>query len=134
MEILLERPLSGQEALAQLSASKPIRAGLEVRTAGGVVRVVRREGELWCIALPQPALEFFEHVGEVPLPPYIRRPAAAADRERYQSIFAREPGAVAHDGKPALRRGAGGGPGGARRAAHARDAARRGGHLPAAAG
>ncbi|HET9329903.1 MAG TPA: tRNA preQ1(34) S-adenosylmethionine ribosyltransferase-isomerase QueA [Steroidobacteraceae bacterium] len=95
VEILLERPLSGQEALAQLSASKPIREGLEVSTAGGVVRVVRREGELWCISLPQPALEFFEHVGEVPLPPYIRRPAAAADRERYQSIFAREPGAVA---------------------------------------
>ncbi len=95
VEILLERPLSGQEALVQLSASKPIREGLEVSTAGGVVRVVRREGELWCISLPQPALEFFEHVGEVPLPPYIRRPAAAADRERYQSIFAREPGAVA---------------------------------------
>lgn len=95
VEILLERPLCGQEALAQLSASKPIREGLEVSTAGGVVRVVRREGELWCISLPQPALEFFEHVGEVPLPPYIRRPAAPADRERYQSIFAREPGAVA---------------------------------------
>ena len=95
VEILLERPLGGQEALAQLSASKPIRDGLELTTAGGVVRVVRREGELWRISLPQPVLEFFEQVGEVPLPPYIRRPAAAADRERYQSIFAREPGAVA---------------------------------------
>lgn len=95
VEILLERPLAGREALAQLSASKPIRDGLELTTAGGVVRVVRREGELWRISLPQPVLAFFEQVGEVPLPPYIRRPAAAADRERYQSIFAREPGAVA---------------------------------------
>ncbi len=95
VEVLLERALAGWEALAQLSASKPIRDGLEISTAGGVVRVVRREGELWRISLPQPALEFFGQVGEVPLPPYIRRPAAPADRERYQSIFAREPGAVA---------------------------------------
>ena len=95
VEILLERALDGSEALAQLSASKPIRVGLEVATAGGPVRVLERAGDLWRIGLPQPALEFFERVGEVPLPPYIRRPAAAADRERYQSIFAREPGAVA---------------------------------------
>jgi len=95
VEILLERALSDREALAQLSASKPIRAGLEVATAGGTVRVLGREDELWRILLPAPALEFFERHGEVPLPPYIRRAPQAADRERYQSIFAREPGAVA---------------------------------------
>src|SRR5437763_325489 len=95
VEILLERALAGPEALAQLSASKPIRAGLEVRTAGGTVRVLAREGELWRIALPAPALEFFERFGAVPLPPYIRRAPDALDRERYQSLFAREPGAVA---------------------------------------
>ncbi|HEY0766946.1 MAG TPA: tRNA preQ1(34) S-adenosylmethionine ribosyltransferase-isomerase QueA [Steroidobacteraceae bacterium] len=95
VEILLERGLAGQEALAQLSAGKPIREGLEVDTAGGAVRVLRREDDLWRIALPAPALEFFERWGEVPLPPYIRRPADQTDRERYQSIFAREPGAVA---------------------------------------
>src|SRR5438067_8885161 len=95
VEILLERALAGPEALAQLSASKPIRAGLEVRTAGGTVRVLAREDELWRIALPAPALEFFERFGAVPLPPYIRRAPDALDRERYQSLFAREPGAVA---------------------------------------
>ena len=95
VEILLERALSGNEALAQLSASKPIRVGLEVGTAGGSVRVLAREGELWRIALPGPPLAFFERHGEVPLPPYIRRPPNANDRERYQSIFAREPGAIA---------------------------------------
>jgi len=95
VEILLERALSGREALAQLSASKPVRAGLEVSTAGGTVRVLAREEELWRIALPAPALGFFETFGEVPLPPYIRRPPEPTDRERYQSIFAREPGAVA---------------------------------------
>jgi S-adenosylmethionine:tRNA ribosyltransferase-isomerase len=95
VEILLERALAGNAALAQLSASKAIRAGLTVATAGGPVRVLGRDGELWRIELPLPALEFFERWGAVPLPPYIRRAAGAADRERYQSIFAREPGAVA---------------------------------------
>jgi S-adenosylmethionine:tRNA ribosyltransferase-isomerase len=95
VEILLERALDGREALAQLSASKPIRAGLAVTTAGGVVQVVERAGELWRIALPQPPLAFFERWGEVPLPPYIRRRADAIDRERYQSLLAHAPGAVA---------------------------------------
>jgi S-adenosylmethionine:tRNA ribosyltransferase-isomerase len=95
VEILLERALDGCEALAQLSASKPIRAGLAVTTAGGVVRVLEGAGELWRIALPQPALAFFERFGEVPLPPYIRRRADALDRERYQSLLAHTPGAVA---------------------------------------
>ena len=95
VEILLERVADVREALAQLSASKPIRAGLEIATAGGTVRVIAREGEFWRIAVPEPVLEFFERVGEVPLPPYIRRPPVSSDRERYQSIFAREPGAIA---------------------------------------
>jgi S-adenosylmethionine:tRNA ribosyltransferase-isomerase len=95
VEILLERALAGHEALAQLSASKPIRPELEVATAGGKVQVLERAGDLWRILLPQPALEFFERWGEVPLPPYIHRAADASDRERYQSIFARAPGAVA---------------------------------------
>ena len=95
VEILLERALEARQALAQLSASKPIRAGLEVETAGGMVRVLGREADLWRVELPAPALEYFERFGEVPLPPYIRRATRAADRERYQSIFARDPGAVA---------------------------------------
>jgi S-adenosylmethionine:tRNA ribosyltransferase-isomerase len=90
-------PDTHRQALVQLRASKPIREGLEIITPGGVVRVVRREDELWRVEVPGPgdALEFFEAWGEVPLPPYIHRPADAADRERYQSIFAREKGAVA---------------------------------------
>ena len=95
VEILLERALEARQALAQLSASKPIRAGLAVETSGGVVRVLAREAGLWRIELPAPAVDFFERFGEVPLPPYIRRAPLAADRERYQSIFARQAGAVA---------------------------------------
>jgi S-adenosylmethionine:tRNA ribosyltransferase-isomerase len=97
VEIFLERVKAGvvSEALVQLRASKPIREGLEITTAGGVVRVVGREDELWRVDVPGDALEFFETWGEVPLPPYIHRSADANDRERYQSIFAREKGAVA---------------------------------------
>jgi S-adenosylmethionine:tRNA ribosyltransferase-isomerase len=79
----------------QLRASKPIREGLEVTTAGGVVRILGRQDDLWRVEFPGPALEFFERWGDVPLPPYIHRAADANDRERYQSIFARERGAVA---------------------------------------
>jgi S-adenosylmethionine:tRNA ribosyltransferase-isomerase len=100
VEIFLERVMPVEagvrrEALVQLRASKPIREGLEVATAGGVVRVLAREDELWRVETPADALEFFEAWGEVPLPPYIHRAADASDRERYQSIFAREKGAVA---------------------------------------
>ena len=88
---------AGRQALVQLRASKPIREGLEITTPGGIVRVVGREDELWRVEVPGPgdALDFFEAWGEVPLPPYIHRSADATDRERYQSIFAREKGAVA---------------------------------------
>lgn len=101
VEIFLERVkaqshgVPGSEALVQLRASKPIREGLEITTAGGVVRVLGREDDLWRITVPGDALEFFETWGEVPLPPYIHRAADSVDRERYQSIFAREKGAVA---------------------------------------
>ncbi|HYL01601.1 MAG TPA: tRNA preQ1(34) S-adenosylmethionine ribosyltransferase-isomerase QueA [Steroidobacteraceae bacterium] len=95
VEILLERALAGNEALAQISASKPVREGLSIATAGGEVRVLERRAELWRIALPADALDFFERWGAVPLPPYIDREPEPADRERYQSVFARERGAVA---------------------------------------
>ncbi len=95
VEVFLERPLEGDAALVQMRASKAIRPGLEVSTPGGVLEVLHQEGDLWRVRLPSPPLEFFEQWGEVPLPPYIRRTPQAADRERYQSVFARKAGAVA---------------------------------------
>ncbi len=99
VEVFLERALGGNRAWVQMRASKPIRPGLVIGTVGGEVRVVEKvdtpAGDLWEIRTPGEALAFFEAHGSVPLPPYIERAAAPADRERYQSIFAREPGAVA---------------------------------------
>ena len=95
VEIFLERALAGREALVQISASKGAREGLGIATAGGEVRVLERCADLWRVALPDDALDFFERFGEVPLPPYIDRTPLPSDRERYQSLFARERGAVA---------------------------------------
>jgi S-adenosylmethionine:tRNA ribosyltransferase-isomerase len=95
VDMLLERVRGSHRALVQMRASKAIRAGLEIETAGGKVRVLERDGDLWEIETPEPALEWFERTGEVPLPPYIDRAPLAADRERYQTVFARAPGAVA---------------------------------------
>ena len=95
VEILLERALEGDQAIVQLRGSKPLRVGLELKTAGGTVRLIERCADLWRVELGAPALDLFEKWGDVPLPPYIRRSVNSNDRERYQSIFARERGAVA---------------------------------------
>jgi S-adenosylmethionine:tRNA ribosyltransferase-isomerase len=95
VEVFLERPLEARTALVQLRASKAIRPGLEIQSAGGSIEVLEPRGDLWLVRLPETALVFFERWGEVPLPPYIRRAPAHEDRERYQSVFARESGAVA---------------------------------------
>lgn len=94
-EIFLERPLSARRALVQLRGSKSLRAGQSLLTAGGEVALHVRHDDLWEVETPEDVVPFFEAHGQVPLPPYIEREAEAADRERYQSVFARAPGAVA---------------------------------------
>jgi S-adenosylmethionine:tRNA ribosyltransferase-isomerase len=95
VEILLERALEAKQALVQLKGAKSLKENLSITTAGGNVTLLERCGDLWRVELPACALDFFEEWGDVPLPPYIRRSADSRDRGRYQSIFAREPGAVA---------------------------------------
>ena len=95
VELLLERPLDGNNALVHAQASKPIRPAMEITSRGGKIRMIERRGDLWAVELPEPALGFFESYGQMPLPPYIRREPDAADSVRYQSIFARRRGAVA---------------------------------------
>jgi len=96
VEILLERALGGQRFLAQARASKGIRPGSEIDLPGShrAVAVGRRE-DLYEFELDGDVLTFFERHGAMPLPPYIGRPASEADRERYQTVYARQPGAVA---------------------------------------
>jgi S-adenosylmethionine:tRNA ribosyltransferase-isomerase len=95
VELLLERPLPQRRALVQLRDSKSVRPGAVLETQGGAVRVLQRQEPFWEVELPQDTVSFFEAFGQVPLPPYIDRAPTASDRERYQSLLARVPGAVA---------------------------------------
>jgi S-adenosylmethionine:tRNA ribosyltransferase-isomerase len=96
VEVLIERAAGERTALAQVRASKTPRPGTRIQLEGGAAaEVTGREGDLFRLALDQPVFAVLEAHGHMPLPPYIRRSDGPADRERYQTIFAREPGAVA---------------------------------------
>ncbi|ABI56563.1 tRNA preQ1(34) S-adenosylmethionine ribosyltransferase-isomerase QueA [Alkalilimnicola ehrlichii MLHE-1] len=98
VEVLVERPLDRHRVLARLRASKVPAPGTVLTLEGGVAaEVTGREGEFFTLRFTaeQTVLELLEHHGHMPLPPYIRRADVAADRERYQTVFARRPGAVA---------------------------------------
>ncbi|MCU0808609.1 MAG: tRNA preQ1(34) S-adenosylmethionine ribosyltransferase-isomerase QueA [Candidatus Contendobacter sp.] len=97
-EILIERLLDERRALVHLHASKSPKPGGALRfDAGFTATVLGRHGELFEISLDgdEPWLALLERHGQTPLPPYIRRPPTPEDRERYQTIYARQPGAVA---------------------------------------
>jgi S-adenosylmethionine:tRNA ribosyltransferase-isomerase len=96
VELLLERLLGPRTALVHLRASHKPQQGSEVDLPGGATaRVGARAGELTEIELDRDVVPFLEAHGETPLPPYIARSPNASDRERYQTVFARAPGAVA---------------------------------------
>jgi len=97
VEILVERVVDPMRALAHVRASKPPKAGRQIRLArGGVVEVLGRAGELFeLLFLDGPVLDVLEAWGEVPLPPYITHAAESDDERRYQTVYARVPGAVA---------------------------------------
>ena len=96
IELLLERVLTPRTALVHARSSKTLKAGAAVLLPGGrSARLIDRDGDLFRLEFSADVLEFFEAFGEVPLPPYIDRAPEEADRERYQTVYAREPGAVA---------------------------------------
>jgi S-adenosylmethionine:tRNA ribosyltransferase-isomerase len=98
VEVMIERMLSEHEALAQVRASKPPRAGSAMRLADSIeVRVLAREGEFYRLRFPDGAtvFELLERHGSVPLPPYIRHAPRGEDEQRYQTVYARSAGAVA---------------------------------------
>jgi len=96
VEVMLERVLAPRRVLAQLRASHPPGAGGEVELPGGArARVCRRRGALFELEIDRDVAPLLEMHGEVPLPPYIERSPNAADRERYQTVFAQAQGAVA---------------------------------------
>jgi S-adenosylmethionine:tRNA ribosyltransferase-isomerase len=95
VEVLIERVVAGREALAQVRASKPPRPGSALRLGPIEAEVLGREGEFTRLRFPGSVLELLERHGSVPLPPYISHAPEADDEARYQTVYARAPGAVA---------------------------------------
>lgn len=96
VEILLERVTGETGALAQLRASKAASTGTELRLPGGATATVTgRDGEFFALEFSTPVHAYLEQYGEVPLPPYLGREVLPDDSERYQTVYAREAGAVA---------------------------------------
>ena len=98
VEMLLERPLDAHRGLAHLRSSKSPKPGTELVFEGGIRAVVegRREALFELRFLGEtPLIALLEQHGHMPLPPYITREDELADRERYQTVYARRDGAVA---------------------------------------
>ena len=97
VEVLLERLLSDSECLAQLRVSKPLRpGGVILLEDGSRLVLVGREGSFFRLCLDGGGLaDKLQLLGHMPLPPYITRPDTRLDAERYQTIYASKPGAVA---------------------------------------
>jgi len=112
VEVLVERALDEHEVLAQVRASKTPKPGSWLLLAGKLrVRVLGRAGEFFHLrfADAEAVMTLLERHGHLPLPPYITHAAGAEDESRYQTVFARELGAVAaptaglHFGETMLR-------------------------------
>jgi len=96
VEVLIERALDARDALAQVRASHAPQPGGRLRLAGAVnATVIGREGDLFRLRFDGEVLDVLERHGQVPLPPYITHAPATDDEARYQTVYARAPGAVA---------------------------------------
>jgi len=97
IEVLIERVTDTHRALAHVKASKPPKPDTELWLADDTVRarVLARQGELFDLRFPCPVLPLLERCGATPLPPYITHAANPQDEARYQTVYARAPGAVA---------------------------------------
>jgi S-adenosylmethionine:tRNA ribosyltransferase-isomerase len=95
VEALIERITSDREALAMLRASKGARAQTRLQFGEASATVTGRHGEFFLLSFDEPVLDVLEREGRLPLPPYIEHPADSNDEARYQTVYARAPGAVA---------------------------------------
>lgn len=96
VEVLIERLLGSHSALAHVRASKAPKPGTGLRFEGASATMVARHGDLFELVFDgdAPLLDVLSRVGHVPLPPYIDRPDDEQDLSRYQTVYARHPGAV----------------------------------------
>ncbi len=111
IEVLIERLLEGNRALAHIKASKSPKIGAELilgENENIQVTMIARHDALFELQFPDDVLSILNEIGHIPLPPYIDRPDDAQDREVYQTVYSKVPGAVAaptaglHFDKPLL--------------------------------
>jgi S-adenosylmethionine:tRNA ribosyltransferase-isomerase len=100
LELLVERVLGGREVVAHMKVSKKPPVGTELRMDGGfsatlLGRWPDEDGPLFRFAFSDDPYALMEQHGHVPLPPYITHADTAEDARRYQTVFAKNPGAVA---------------------------------------
>lgn len=96
IEVLIERVLDERTAHAQVRASKSPAIGSRLRLADAFdVTVGERVGEFYLLHFPSDVLGLIDAYGRLPLPPYIDHAADAVDEQRYQTVYAKQPGAVA---------------------------------------
>jgi len=95
VEILIERVTGEKSALAHVRASKSPKPGGVIHVGDNVITVTARAGQLFALEFATPIMALLEQSGEMPLPPYLERPPQASDDDRYQTVYARDPGAVA---------------------------------------
>lgn len=98
VEVLVERLLDDHRVLAHVRANRAPKAGAELVLEQQLrVKMLARHEALFELEFQHdtPVLELLESYGHMPLPPYIDRPDDRSDKERYQTVYNREPGAVA---------------------------------------
>lgn len=98
IEILVERLLDTHRILAHVRASKSPKPGTQLLLQNQItVNVIGKQGDLFELEFlnQKSVLEILETHGHMPLPPYIQRPDEISDQERYQTVYAKHPGAVA---------------------------------------
>ncbi|MGQ8365182.1 tRNA preQ1(34) S-adenosylmethionine ribosyltransferase-isomerase QueA [Glaciecola sp. 1036] len=98
VEVMLERVRQDNTAVSHIRASKAPKPGTKIIVEGGLqITVLGREDELFLIKFDadEDVFSLLEKHGHMPLPPYIDRPDENADKERYQTVYNKNPGAVA---------------------------------------
>jgi len=96
VEVLVERVLDNRTVLAQVRASKSPKPGNRIRLADAFDVVAgERAGEFFTLTFEGDVFELIEAHGRLPLPPYIDHAADEFDEQRYQTVYSKEPGAVA---------------------------------------
>ncbi|MDH5445784.1 MAG: tRNA preQ1(34) S-adenosylmethionine ribosyltransferase-isomerase QueA [Gammaproteobacteria bacterium] len=98
VEVLVERMMEDNRVLAHIRASKSPKPGSQLFFGDSFSAVMeKRQGDLFILQFesPLPIEDILEQIGKIPLPPYIEREPTDQDRQRYQTVYATEAGAVA---------------------------------------